>query len=219
MPRSAPIILLLASLAVPAAASAGGSGQGHSSRDSRRDAYVLSVGNTMMSDNVSFDDDERMHERRSDPYLWFRRGGKAWRVTDAATLEKAESLFAGLRALEPEQEQLQIRQEALEEEERELDRQEEGIDRLVDLASGDDDDEGDEDSAPAPAASDADLQELRGRLRELHDRQRELASRERELDEIERSLDAREDAIEHEAEAKLWKLIDASIQSGVARPD
>ncbi len=220
MPRSTPMILLLASLALPAAASAGGSGQEHASRRSNRDSYVLSVGNTMTSDNVSVDDYERMHERRSGSYLWFRRDGKAWTVTDRATLQEAEALFAPLRALEPDQEKLQSRQQTLDEEEQELDRQEEAIDRLVDLAGGDDeDDDDDSGSAPMTTASDADLQALQARLRELQARQSELASRERELDEVERSLDAREDEIEREAEAKLWTLIDASIKNGAARPD
>jgi len=208
-------VLLFAGLAAtPAAAAPGGSGSKHSSRHSNEDAYILSLGSSTTISNASIDESVRLRGKRAANFLWFRRAGKSYLVEDPATLDEARALFAPLRALEPEQEDLRRREAALDEKEQELDRQEEDIDRQMDLASGED-----EDGAPIAPASDAQQKELRRRLSEVRSRQREIQAASRELERVERDLDAREDAIEREAESKLWTLMDAAVKKGVAKPD
>ncbi len=197
-----------------------GQGSKASIHRSRPDAYVLRIGERWVSDNVDGETLDRVSEGPTGDVLWFRRDGRAYRIEDRATLGQAAALFAALDALEPEQADLEVRQRALEKEERALDREEEKVDRLIDLATddGDDEDDDDGDEVAAGAVSDADRQALEARMREIQARQRELEGRERELDAAEEALDAREEAIEEKAEAKLWDLIDASIESGVAKP-
>ena len=84
-------------------------------------------------------------------------------------------------------------------------------------ADGGSDDEDDDALAPAHL-SDADQHELEQQMSEIRARQREVQAADRDLERVERDLDAREDAIERDAEAKLWALIDEAIQKGVAKP-
>jgi len=185
--------------------------------DAGADSYVLSLGDNMTSTNLSVDEYVRLRERRTGDFLWFRRSGKSWLIEDRPTLEEARSLFASLRALEPEQADLERRQKALEEKERDLDREEEDLDRKMDQMSEDDEDDDDEVAAATPA-SDAELRGLQRRQDDLQARQRDLEARDRDLEKIESALEAREDAIEREAEAKLWNLIDAAVRNGLAKP-
>ena len=183
----------------------------------REDAYILSFGNSMTVSSVSIDEYESLRGRRAADFLWFRRGGKAYLVEDPATLKQARALFAPLRALDPEREDLRRRQEALEEQDQELDRREDEVDRRLDADSADDDEN--EDAAAPRALSDADQHELEQEVSEIRARQREVQAADRDLQRVERDLDAREDAIERETEARLWALIDEAMQTRVARPN
>ena len=216
--RSVPaaVVLFAGLAATPAAAAPGGSGPKHSSRHSDEDSYILSLGNSTTISNASIDEYTHLRGKRAADFLWFRRAGRAYRIEDPATLNEARALFAALRALEPEQEDLRRREEALDEKEQDLDRQEEDIDRQMGLDS-EDDDEGDVNSRIAPASA-ADQKELERQLSEIRSRQREIESASRELERVERSLDAREDTIEREAESKLRILLDAAVKKGLAKP-
>jgi len=224
--------LLVALAAGPRVASAnGGPGERHAMQSSGADAYVLSVGGHTTSTNLSIEDYARIREKRSGDFLWFRRAGKGFVIEDGATLAAAAALFGPLRALEPEQEDLRLRERALEEKERALDRAEEDIDREMDRLSEGTDLEGDdaggdemesEADAREPEADAEDVRarmdELRDRQGELRDHQREVESGSRELEAIERDLDSREDALEREAESGLWKLMDDAVGKGIAKP-
>jgi hypothetical protein len=199
-------VLLCAGLAAAPAAVAHGP----------EDAYILSFGNSMTVSSVSTDEYESLRGKRTADFLWFRRAGKAYLVEDPAVLKEARALFAPLRRLDPERDELRRRQEALDDKEQELDREEEELDRRLD-ADGGEDDEDDDVTAPS-ALSAADRQELEREMSEIRGRQREVEAADRELERVERDLDAREDDLEREAESKLWGLIDGAIQSGVAKP-
>ena len=217
--RSVPaaVILIAGLAAAPVAAAPGGSGSKHSPHPSDEDSYILSLGNSTTSSNISIDEYARLRGKRAGDFLWFRRAGKAYRIDDPATLSEARALFAPLRALEPEQEDLRRREEALDEKEQDLDRREEDTDRRMELANGEDDDDDDAGPRIAPT-SDADRKELERRLSEIRSQQREIEADSRKLESVERSLDAREDAIEREAESKLWTLIDVAVKRGLAKP-
>jgi len=58
--------------------------------------------------------------------------------------------------------------------------------------------------------SEDESQAVRDRLREIHARQREIQARERELD-------RRQEELERVAEAKLWRMVDEAVRSGLAR--
>jgi myosin heavy subunit len=198
---------------------------------STADAYVLAMGKSCMSTNLDFDAFARMREKRAGDFLWFRRAGKTYLIEDVATLRQANELFAPLRALEPEQQDLSRRQEELGQKEEELDRQqdefESQMERLTEEA-GDTEGDWDEEftvseqtgppSEEELAAIQKELDELRGQKDALRPRQRELETKDRELEAVERRLDAREEKLEAEAETKLWDMMDAAVRSGAAKP-
>jgi len=215
--------VLAAGLSVsPAAAVPPVSGGRHSLEDARADAYVLAIGDHTTSTNISIEEYSRVRGKRSGDFLWFRRAGKSYWIEDRATLERASALFAPLHALEPEREDLRHKSEALDKKERALDREEEVLDRQMERMDGGDVEDADTEAAAPPEDADreefqGELDEVRHQQEELQDRQRELEAGNRDLESVERSLDAREDAIEREVEAKLWTLIDGSIEKGLAR--
>lgn len=233
IPRRILAAALFTGVAACAAAATGGSGS-HRWTDSRDgDSYVLSLGHDSISTNLSLDEYERLREKRSGDFLWFRRDGKTFLIEDAETLKRARALFAPLRALDPEREELNRRQETLSDSEQELDREQGEIDRQIDrLTDGDDGGEtegdGDEEfmvseetASPTDeerAEIDRQLDELRSQQDALRPREREIQAKDRELDAVERSLDAREEKLEKEAEGSLWQLIDTAIKSGAAKP-
>lgn len=193
-------------------------------RPSGRDGYVLSVHGEWLSSDVSFE--ELSRSRGAGDYLWFRRSGKAWVIDDPAALARAVALFDPLRALEPEQEALRDRERALDHRENALDAEEERIDAAMERldehdADSDDDEDDGEYAAAAPAppspADERERGELERRQEELHARQRELQAEQREFERDERALDQREERLEAEAEAQLWRLMEESIGSGVAK--
>ena len=174
------------------------------------DAYILAIGDKWMSGEMDLDDLVRMRGREAGDFLWFRRGGKTFRVLDAATLGKADALFAPVRALEPEFDELRGKERKLDAREDELDREEELIDQdLEDL---------DADEEAGLAVDETARRNLESRREAVRSRMRELQKEQRQLESVERGLDQREEALETEAEAKLWKLLDETIASGAAKP-
>src|SRR6185369_13883859 len=75
-------------------------------RSSSRDAYILSIGGEWMSSGLNFDHLGDYRPSGRGDFLWFRRGGRTWIVEDAAAVQRADSLFEPVRALEPEQDAL-----------------------------------------------------------------------------------------------------------------
>lgn len=190
----------LAMLAAPALQAAP-----HSSARSG-DAYVLvHGGKTMMSG--SFGDLADLRSNHASPFLWFRRSGRSFVISDPRVIARAEALFEPLRALEPEQEEVSRVEAALDEEEEALDREEERIDLASDEAEDDDDERGDDASATA------DLERDR---RAVAERRAELRPRQAEAERREHELDRREESLEQEAERGLWSLLDASVADGSA---
>lgn len=182
--------------------------------DDKADAYALVFGNQWMSMNASIDDIHRIKRLSSGDFLWFRRAARTYRIDDKTVLQEAKGLFAPLRALDPERQEIHRRERALDRQEQELDREEEEIDRIRDSRSDDD-----EDDEEAPTrVSDEELRDLERRSRELKDRMRPLREEQREIEALERAFDRKEEALEEKAETALWKLIDRAISSGMAQP-
>ena len=137
---------------------------------------MLAIGKSCMSTNLDFDAFARMREKRAGDFLWFRRAGKTYLIEDAATLRQAHELFAPLRALEPEQEDLRRRQEELSEKEEELDRQQDRLETQMErLTEEIGDTEGDWDdefavSEQTEPPSEEELAAIQKELDELHGR-------------------------------------------------
>jgi bla regulator protein blaR1 len=179
------------------------------SPDRAGDAYVLVHGDTSTMSG-SLDELAALRARHASPFLWFRRSGRTYVISDARVIERAEALFGPVRALEPEQEEVSALQEGLDEEEEALDREEERID----IAREDLDD--DSDGSAADATEVATLDRERRRLEE---RRAELRTHQSDAERRERDLDRREESLEREAERSLWKLLDASVADGSAIPE
>lgn len=175
----------------------------------RTDAYVLAVGDSWTSGDIDLDELAGMRERLSGDFLWFRRGGTAYRVDDPAILRKAETCFEPLRALEPEM-------EAFRRSERLFDAKEEVLDREQDDVEQDLEDLDADEEAGLPIDP-SQREELERRRDAVEPRLRELRKEQRALESVERELDAREEALEAEAEGRLWRLIDETIASGAAK--
>lgn len=162
----------------------------------RRDAYVLSRAGGTSNMSASVDDLMALRSRYSEDFLWFRRGGREYLISDSSLIEEAARFFDPLRALRPQQ-------KALAERERKLDREEEALDREHDAATDSDE--------YREARLDEDLRAVETRLRAVQEQQRDV---ERE----ERILDAREEDLDKAAEAKLERLFDGALRNGLARP-
>lgn len=176
----------------------------------RADAYILAVGRGWTTSDVDMDELAAMRDSLSGDFLWFRRAGRTWRVTDPAVLARARACFAERRALEPELEAFREREEAFDAKEDALDRERDAIDG--DLESLDADEEA------GLGVSDAERAGLEAQREAVEARARVLSPERREMEAAERELDAREEELEQEAEAKLWTLIDETVASGIAKP-
>lgn len=192
--RSLLAVCLLGIGVVPAFAHEGQTPQIFPSKGA--DAYVLSRTGGNSSMNVSIRELKALRSRFSEDFLWFRRSGREFVISDRSVIDEAERCFKALRTLRPEQ-------EALEERDRALDREEEALDREHDAAADSDE------------KRDARFDERR---RAVETRLRALEERQRDLEREERILDEREEDLEKAAEAKLDRLIDDALRRGLARP-
>jgi chromosome segregation ATPase len=173
-----------------------------------RDSYVLALGRSWMSTNISLEEIQGLRDGFSGDFLWFRRGAKAYLVRDPAILTQARALFDSLRSLEPGRKALERRQQDMEKKQEPLERELEELDRLADRLE-----DGAEGRRPEAA-----LRDLEDRRRDLESRLREIEVGERGLEAEERSFDQKEEALEKKAEERLWRLIDRDLRRRLARP-
>ena len=70
-----------------------------------KDAYIISTGDNMtFNAGTGIDEFNALRKRNgADKYIWVRRGGREYRITDDTLLLRAEALFAPEVALGPEQ--------------------------------------------------------------------------------------------------------------------
>lgn len=134
---------------------------------SARDAYVLTEGSKVSmalisSDNASIEKVLTLRDRFGADFLWFRRDGREYLIRDSQFLARVNTLFAPMRALEPEQ--------------RAVSREESDLDRLIDAIEDRDEGERIDD-------------DTRAHLRDLRARQRDVQRRERELDRREEAME------------------------------
>ncbi len=134
---------------------------------SRRDAYIISIrGNTTIS-GANVEQLVAMQKRlNGGRYVWVRRAGREYLITDDTTVSRTQALFADEMALAPEQ-------EAVSREESRLDHE---ADRL-------------EDKDALTPAEEKRLEELRLQLRAVAKREKQLDQKQEALErEAERGL-------------------------------
>ena len=149
----------------------------------------------------SVDEIVKLNKRLSGagPYLWVRLDGREYVIRDAGLLAEVERARAPLRALEPEQRELDRKMKPLEKRE---DRLENELDELTDR---------DEDDEELTAAERDRVRELRAQLRDLR---REMRQYERE----ENELDRREDELDRVFDDEVERITERAIRNGIAQP-
>ncbi len=195
---------LFAASLVPMALSAAPKGQ------PAGDGYILAVGDTWTSGGMDTDDLVRMRNRLGGDFLWCRRDGKLYRMTDAAMIGRAEAFFGPVRALEPEFDELRRKERRLDDLENEIDREEEFIEEEIE--------DFDADREAGLPVDESSLNNLESRRDSIRARMRDVERDQKQLEAVERDLDAREEKLEAEAEKKLWRFIDEAIASGTIKP-
>jgi hypothetical protein len=155
--------------------------------------------------NIDLEQMLRVQKARSGDYLWFRRAGRTYVVTDPEVLAAGREILGPVRALDREQDALSARLRPFEEREEALDREEEELDARQERLEGRDDRAADE------------RDRLDALQRELDEKQRALREGMRPLDEEERRLDDRERAVEAVADAAIARLIEDALRKGLAQ--
>lgn len=175
------------------------------SRPSNR-AHALCLGQSTYVTGMNIEDFVAIRKARTGDFLWFRRDGKSYLVTDGGVLDAARIALRPVDELGREMKAVSDRLEPYEEREAEIDREEDRIDEAEDALDDRDD----------PAAE-AERQRLEARQRELESRRRRLESETREVEAEERRLEEREREIERVADAAIERLADDALQRGLAR--
>ena len=187
---------VLAVLAAAVAAHAGPSSRAH----------ALCLGQTTYVTGMNIEDFVAIRKARTGDFLWFRRDGKSYVVTDAGVLEAARIAIRPVDELGREMKAVSDRLEPYEKREAAIDRED---DRLEDAQDALDDRE--------DPAAEAERQRLDARQRELDARRRTLESEMREVEAEERRLEDREREIERVADAAIERLAADALQRGLAQ--
>ena len=196
MTRLSNAIGALAVLAAAAAAHAGPSSRAH----------ALCLGQSSYVTGMNIEDFVAVRKARTGDFLWFRRGGQSYVVTDAAVLDAARTVLRPVDELRREMEAVSDRLEPYEKREAEIDREDDRVEEAQDGLDDRDD----------PAAE-AERQRLEARERDLDARRRALEAEMRAVEAEERRLDEREREIERVADAAIEQLADDALQRGLAR--
>ena len=168
-------------------------------------AHALCLGRSTYVTGMNIEDFVAIRKARTGDFLWFRRDGKSYVVTDAAVLDAARVALRPVDELGREMKAVSDRLEPYEKREAQIDREDDRIDEAEDALDDRDD----------PAAE-AERQRLEARQRELESRRRTLESEMRKVEAEERRLEEREREIERVADAAIARLADDALQRGLA---
>jgi hypothetical protein len=196
MTRLSNAIAVLAVLAATGAVHARPSGRAH----------ALCLGDSTYVTGMNIEDFVAIRKARTGDFLWFRRGGKSYVVTDAAVLDAARIALRPVDDLGREMKAVSDRLEPYEKREAEIDREDDRLDEAQDALDDRDD-----------AAVESERQRLEARERDVESRRRKLESEMREIEAEERRLEEREREIERVADAAIERLADDALQRGLAR--
>jgi hypothetical protein len=169
-------------------------------------AHALCLGQSSYVTGMDIEDFVAMRKARTGDFLWFRRNGKSYVVTDGAVLDAARIALRPVDELGREQQAVSDRLQPYEKREEAIDREESAIDEAQDALDDRDD-----------AAAESERKRLEARRREVESRRRTLESEMRDVQGEERRLEEREREIERVADAAIERLADDALQRGLAR--
>jgi DNA repair exonuclease SbcCD ATPase subunit len=172
-----------------------------------RDGYVFALDGTSHATHVDLDEFVRVRKARTGDFLWFRRGGRAYVVTDPAVLAAGRDILRPLWELSRKQEALSARLRPFEVREEALDREEDLLEKRAERLEGRDD-----------RAANEERDRLEPLQRELNEKQEALAAEMSEIEAEERDLEDRERDLERVADAEVARLIEDVLRRGLARP-
>jgi hypothetical protein len=193
------MIRLHVSLAAAAILAAAPSLAGSPSR-----AHAVCLGETSYVTGMDIEDFVALRKARIGDFLWFRRDGKRYLVTDAGILDAAREALRPSDQLGREMDALSARLKPYQDREEAIDREDEAL----------------EDAEEALGDRDGTSERLRleARRDELEAQRRVLRSEMRLLEEEERELEAREREVEEVVDAEIERLADDALRRGLAQP-
>jgi len=166
--------------------------------------FALCLGETSYVTGMDIDHFVALRKARTGDFLWFRRDGKRYLVTDAGVLDAARKALQPSDEVRREMDDVSARLKPYEDREEEIDREETALDDAAEALEGRDD------------AAERDRVETR-RL-EIKAQRRALRSEMRPLEAEERRLEAREREVEIVVDAELERLADDALRLGLAQP-
>jgi hypothetical protein len=172
-----------------------------------RDGYVFALDGTSHATHVDLDEFLRIRKGRTGDFLWFRQGGRAYVVTDAAVLAAGRDVLRPLWDLSREQEAVSARLRPFEAREEALEREEDLLEERAERLEGRDD-----------RAANEERDRLEPLERALNEKQEALAAEMSEIEAEERDLEDRERELERVADAQVARLIEDVLRRGLARP-
>lgn len=178
-----------------------------SAGDDSSDTYLLSLGETTHALNIDLDQLLRLRKGQTGDFLWFRRGGRAYVVTDAGVLAAGRDIVRPARDLEREEQLVSARLAPFEEQEQALDREEEELDERLDHLDG-----------RHNRAASEERRRLETDQRELEVRRRALEDDTREIEVDERRIEDREREVDRVVDAGIARLIEDALRRGLAHP-
>jgi hypothetical protein len=193
-------VLFVVGLAAAAAVEARGPG------GAARDAHILVLDGSSYATNVDIDELLRIRKAHRGDFLWFRRGGRTYLVTDPAVLAAGRDILRPVRELSREQEAASARLRPFEEREEELDREKERLEERAERLEGRDD-----------RVANDERDRLEAMERELDEKQQAAREEMREIEAEERRLEDREREVEAVADAQVARLVEDALRRGLVR--
>lgn len=167
-------------------------------------ALALCLGDTSYVTGMDIDDFVSLRKARTGDFLWFRREGKRYLVTDAGVLAAAREALRPTDGVRREMEALNARLKPYEDREEAIDREDDALDQAEDALEARDDA--------------AEKRRIEDRRLELDAEERLLKSEMRAIEEEERRLEAREREIESVVDVEIERLADDALRRGLAQP-
>ena len=170
-------------------------------------AFAVCLGERSHVTGMDIEEFVALRKARRGDFLWFRRAGKPFVVTDAATLAEARAVLRPVHEVGEEMEALAERLRPYEDRQDAFDREEEALAAAKDALDERHD-----------ARAEAERERLEERLRDVESQRRALESEMRVVEEEQRGLEAREQEVEPVADEKIRRLIDDAMRHGLALP-
>ena len=166
--------------------------------------FALCLGETSYVTGMDIDDFVALRKAQMGDFLWFRRDGKRYLVTDAGVLDAAREALQPSDEVRREMKDVNARLKPYEDREEQIDREDSALEDAEDALEGRDDA--------------AERRRLETRRHEIEAQRRVLRSERRPIEEEERRLETREREVEIVVDAELERLADDALRRGLAQP-